>query len=85
MKHRSRYRNLAGLLAAVACLLLTTDAASAQQRDKITIVIFGPPSLGAFLPPLIKARKLDEANNLDVTFEERPPDAYVAQFNSGEF
>ena len=57
----------------------------AQQRDKITIVIFGPPSLGAFLPPLIKAQKFDEANNLDITFEERPPDAYVAQFNSGEF
>ncbi len=78
-------RNFAGALAAAACLLLAADAASAQQRDKITIVIFGPPSLGAFLPPLIKARKLDEANNLDVTFEERPPDAYVAQFNSGEF
>ena len=59
--------------------------ASAQQRDKITIVVFGPPSLGAFLPPLIKAQKFDEANNLDITFEERPPDAYVAQFNSGEF
>ena len=60
-------------------------SASAQQRDKITIVVFGPPSLGAFLPPLIKAQKFDEANNLDINFEERPPDAYVAQFNSGEF
>ena len=29
MKHRSRYRNLAGVLAAVACLLLAADAASA--------------------------------------------------------
>jgi ABC-type nitrate/sulfonate/bicarbonate transport system substrate-binding protein len=61
------------------------SAASAQQRDKITIVVFSPPSLGAFLPPLIKAQRFDAANNLDITFEERPPDAYVAQFNSGEF
>jgi NitT/TauT family transport system substrate-binding protein len=73
---------------ALACVLGAAFGASdtsAQQRDKITIVVFGPPSLGAFLPPLIKAQKFDEANNLDITFEERPPDAYVAQFNSGEF
>ena len=25
------------------------------------------------------------ANGLDITFEERPPDAYATQFNSGEF
>jgi ABC-type nitrate/sulfonate/bicarbonate transport system substrate-binding protein len=73
---------------ALICLIgaaLAPSIATAQQRDKITIVVFGAPSLGAFLPPLIKAQKLDEANNLDITFEERPPDAYVAQFNSGEF
>jgi len=80
------------LAAALVCALgaaLWAPAASAQSpdkgRDKITILIFGPPSLGAFLPPIVKAQKLDEANNLDITFEERPPDAYVAQFNSGEF
>jgi NitT/TauT family transport system substrate-binding protein len=66
-------------------LALGATAASSQQRDKITMVVFGAPSLGAFLPPIIKAQKFDEANGLDVTFEERPPDAYVAQFNSGEF
>ena len=73
---------------ASVCVLgaaLSTSGVHAQQRDKITIVIFGPPSLGAFLPPLIKEQKFDDANNLDITFEERPPDAYVAQFNSGEF
>jgi NitT/TauT family transport system substrate-binding protein len=78
-------RWLAVALACVLAVSFLAPAASAQQRDKITIVIFGPPSLGAFLPPLIKAQKLDEANNLDITFEERPPDAYVAAFNSGEF
>ena len=47
--------------------------------------MFGPPSLGAFLPPVIKAQKLDEKNGLSISFEERTPDAYTAQFNSGEF
>jgi ABC-type nitrate/sulfonate/bicarbonate transport system substrate-binding protein len=59
--------------------------ASAQAPEKLTIVIFGPPSLGAFLPPVIKAQKFDEQNGLDITFEERTPDAYSMQFNSAEF
>ena len=61
-----------------------TDA-RAQAVDKLTIVIFSPPSLGALLPPVIKAQKFDIANGLDITFEERTPDAYATQFNSGEF
>ena len=48
-------------------------------------MVFGAPSLGAFLPPIIKAQKLDEQNGLSITFVERTPDAYTAQFNSGEF
>jgi ABC-type nitrate/sulfonate/bicarbonate transport system substrate-binding protein len=59
--------------------------ALAQKFEKVTIVIFGAPSLGAFLPPVIKARKLDQANGLDIDFQERTPDAYATQFNSGEF
>ena len=53
--------------------------------EPLSIVVFGPPSLGAFLPPVIKAQKLDEKNGLAIKFEERTPDAYTAQFNSGEF
>ena len=34
---------------------------------------------------MIKAQKFDHANGLDITFEERTPDAYATQFNSGEF
>jgi NitT/TauT family transport system substrate-binding protein len=64
---------------------LAQEPALAQKLDKVTIVIFGAPSLGAFLPPVIKARKLDEANGLDIEFQERTPDAYATQFNSGEF
>ncbi len=65
--------------------LLSPAPASAQTPTKVTIVVFGFPSLGAFMPPVIKAKKLDEANGLDIDFVERTPDAYATQFNSGEF
>src|SRR5712691_7912878 len=69
----------------LALTAMTLGTAHAQAPTKLSIVIFSPPSLGAFMPPVIKARKLDEANGLDITFQERTPDAYTAQFNSGEF
>ena len=72
-------------LAAFAVLALHPAPAAAQAPAKITIVVFGFPSLGAFMPPVIKAKKLDEANGLDIEFVERQPDAYTTQFNSGEF
>ena len=75
---RSCSRALA-LLAPAAC------RAGAQAPSKVTIVVFGFPSLGAFMPPVIKAKKMDEANGLDIEFVERTPDAYTTQFNSGEF
>jgi ABC-type nitrate/sulfonate/bicarbonate transport system substrate-binding protein len=75
---------LAGM-AAVTVAALGAAEARAQAAEKLTIVIFSPPSLGALLPPVIKAQKFDTANGLDITFEERTPDAYSTQFNSGEF
>jgi len=71
--------------ACVLSVLAFCETARAQALEKITIVIFSPPSLGALLPPVIKAQKLDEKNGLDIKFEERTPDAYATQFNSGEF
>src|SRR5476649_643876 len=65
--------------------LMAPAPAAAQAPAKVTIVVFGFPSLGAFMPPVIKAKKLDGANGLDIEFVERPPDAYTTQFNSGEF
>jgi len=65
--------------------LLAPAPAAAQAPTKVTIVVFGFPSLGAFMPPVIKAKKMDEANGLDIDFVERTPDAYATQFNSGEF
>ena len=73
------------ILAAIAAWSVLAQPASAQGAEKLSIVVFGAPSLGAFLPPIIKAQKLDEKNGLSITFEERTPDAYTAQFNSGEF
>jgi ABC-type nitrate/sulfonate/bicarbonate transport system substrate-binding protein len=75
------------LAAAITLALAFTAprALQAQAPEKLSIVVFSPPSLGAFMPPVIKARKLDAANGLDITFHERTPDAYTAQFNSGEF
>src|ERR1700694_4800545 len=74
-------------LAALACVavVLLSAPLRAQAPEPVSIVVFGPPSLGAFLPPVIKAKKLDEKNGLAIKFEERTPDAYTAQFNSGEF
>jgi ABC-type nitrate/sulfonate/bicarbonate transport system substrate-binding protein len=71
-------------IACVAALLLAAPAL-AQAPEPLSIVVFGPPSLGAFLPPVITAQKLDQKNGLAIKFEERTPDAYTAQFNSGEF
>src|SRR5262249_58857240 len=77
------------LLRGLAVLVLAATAfagpASAQAPDKLSIVVFGAPSLGNFMPPVIKAKKFDLANQLDIDFAERTPDAYTAQFNSGEF
>ena len=75
------------VFAILACIatLLWTGASWGQTAEPLSIVVFGPPSLGAFLPPIIKAQKLDEKNGLAIRFEERTPDAYTAQFNSGEF
>lgn len=69
----------------IAGALLAVTPSYAQAPVPLSIVVFGAPSLGAFLPPVIKAQKLDEKNGLAIKFEERTPDAYTAQFNSGEF
>lgn len=71
-------------LTAVLLMVLPRLAAGAELQ-KVSIVVFGAPSLGAFLPPVIKAQKLDEKHGLSIGFQERTPDAYTAQFNSGEF
>jgi ABC-type nitrate/sulfonate/bicarbonate transport system substrate-binding protein len=78
-------RSAAGAVAMLAGVALAPAPAAAQAPAKVTIVVFGFPSLGAFMPPVIKAERLDAKHGLDIEFVERPPDAYTTQFNSGEF
>jgi NitT/TauT family transport system substrate-binding protein len=86
MTKRSLFLNTAIAAATLSLAALLTPApAVAQAPSKVSIVVFGFPSLGAFMPPVIKAKKMDEANGLDIDFVERTPDAYTTQFNSGEF
>jgi ABC-type nitrate/sulfonate/bicarbonate transport system substrate-binding protein len=75
---------LALVHAGLACASVQAFAQAAPAA-KIDMVVFGQPSLGGFLTPIIKARKLDTKNGIDINFVERTPDAYIAQFNSGEF
>src|SRR6201991_1502263 len=77
-------KKVAFALTFFAALAASTPSVAADL-PKLSIVVFGAPSLGAFLPPVIKAQKLDEKNGISISFEERTPDAYTAQFNSGEF
>jgi ABC-type nitrate/sulfonate/bicarbonate transport system substrate-binding protein len=65
--------------------MLVSGPAAAQELTKVTMAVFEPPSLGAFLPPIVKAQKLDAKHGLDMTFVSRSPDAYIVQFNTGEF
>lgn len=85
-KYSALVRTVTCALVALGVATLGAPApAAAQAPAKLRIVVFGFPSLGAFMPPVIKAKKFDEANGLDIEFVERPPDAYTTQFNSGEF
>ena len=74
---------------AVLAALLAACAGSAPARAAdpapVTIVVFTPPSLGAIFPAVIKQQKFDIANGVDITFVERPPDAYATEFNAGDF
>jgi ABC-type nitrate/sulfonate/bicarbonate transport system substrate-binding protein len=85
MKLPALLRSAGCALALLASIALMPAPAAAQAPSKITIVVFGFPSLGAFMPPVIKAKHFDTEHGLDIDFVERPPDAYTTQFNSGEF
>jgi NitT/TauT family transport system substrate-binding protein len=76
---------VAAVVAAVAVSAAAAAPARAANPTPVTILVFNPPSLGAIFPAVIKQQKFDIANGVDISFIERPPDAYAAEFNSGEF
>jgi NitT/TauT family transport system substrate-binding protein len=61
------------------------DGAAAEDPVELEMVVFQPPSLGAFLPAVIEAEEFDLAHGIDLQFVERPPDAYNSEFTSGQF
>jgi NitT/TauT family transport system substrate-binding protein len=84
---RPMRRRINGALTLAGALLFcgAAHAQNARPPVRIDMVVFGQPSLGAFLQPVIKARKIDQQNGIDLHFAERTPDAYILEFNSGEF
>lgn len=83
----------AARLAAVTLLALASIAACGGTSSQggggsvttVDMVAFQPPSLGDFLPPIIKARHLDTKHGLDLKVSYRTPDAYNLEFASGDF
>jgi ABC-type nitrate/sulfonate/bicarbonate transport system substrate-binding protein len=73
---------LAGSLAACGS---TSDNASGGTQPVIKVVAFKSPSLGAFLPAVIKDRKLDAKNGLDLQFTYATPDNYNSEFGAGHY
>jgi NitT/TauT family transport system substrate-binding protein len=79
-------RRFGGSVARIAIAIgVVVASGTAAAADRIDMVVFGAPSLGAFLTPIIKARKIDEKHGIDFNFVERTPDAYIAEFNSGQY
>ena len=99
MKHSSRWRNPGNTrisrrtaLAGGAALMLTAAGCGQGQglytdhgQLAVTVLAFKAPSLGAFLPAIIKARELDLENGLRIDFAYTTPDNYNTEFASGHY
>lgn len=55
----------------------------AQSTRTVRVSVFQPPSLGAFLPPLIKAKGLDARHGVTLEFVEKPSGTYNTDFAAG--
>lgn len=84
-------RRAGAALSAVIVFVLVLAACGGsgdQTRNGVTSITVGAltaPSLGSFLPPIIKAQKLDAQNGLDLKFTYSPNDAYNLSYTSGQF
>ena len=74
------------VLVVVALLTVASAAALAQGTAPPTIRVsaFNPPSLGSYIPPVIKARGLDRANGFSLEMAYKPSDTYQVDFASGQ-
>jgi len=50
----------------------------------IRVSAFNPPSLGSYIPPIIKARGLDRAQGFALEMAYKPSDTYQVDFASGQ-
>ena len=58
--------------------------ASGNAADiKLDLPVFPVPSLSNFTPPIIKAKKFDHANGLDINFVVKAARSYRTDFASG--
>ena len=78
-------RALAILIAAatVAAASVVALAQPAKPLPTITVSAFNPPSLGAFIPPIIKAKGFDKANGFTLEMAYKPSDTYQVDYASG--
>lgn len=78
---------LRAMAAVVAGTLLLAAAPALAQPAKplptIRVSAFNPPSLGSYLPPIIKGRGLDRANGFTLEMAYKPSDTYQVDFASG--
>lgn len=58
-------------------------AQPAKPLPTITVSAFNPPSLGSYIPPIIKAKGLDRANGFTLEMAYKPSDTYQVDFASG--
>ena len=74
-----------GLGVAVAVVVVAWhSAAGAQTLPVIRVSGFNPPSLGSYVPPIIKARGLDRGNGFTLEMAYKPSDTYQVDFASGQ-
>jgi NitT/TauT family transport system substrate-binding protein len=76
------------MIALVAAVLVATAnapalAQPAKPLPTITVSAFNPPSLGSYIPPIIKAKGLDKANGFTLEMAYKPSDTYQIDFASG--
>jgi ABC-type nitrate/sulfonate/bicarbonate transport system substrate-binding protein len=81
-----RSRPTALVLAALALALAAgASPASAQPAPPtIRVSAFNAPSLGSYIPPIIRARGLDRANGFALEMAYKPSDTYQVDFASGQ-
>jgi NitT/TauT family transport system substrate-binding protein len=73
------------LLGSILCIFLSIGITQAAEPREVEIGAFTPPSLGAFLPPVITEAKTDLKNGIKIKWTLKPTQAYNMGYFSGEF